>query len=420
MKQAKLRQVTATESTKNEQIPNRWRSPNTTKDPSLKLLLTLVGKPKDQGEAIETRLKQALMEGDPLADAVVLWMQSLPPGDGRKLFDQALEQGIHTIKQPSESLRELFKQLDHRPTWLDNDALNLACQTGLRSGLGGQVVLSCMALMGGYRSGAAVKPLVMTGALTSMATRRLAETSKFVVDLYNSPTLSRHSAGFKSAVRVRLMHALVRYRLTQDPKWRSKEWGTPINQADMLGTNLLFSVASLLGLRSLGFIYNKKETESTMMFWRYVGYLMGVDPELLPTTLKDGMRTAYFIGASQGNADDDSRALAAALMEVPYKHKQGMAKLLGKLEMQFRSGLSRTFMGSLSANELKLPNTPLKYTLLFTTPLIFSGELIRLLIPGGNTIAHKMGRYLVHRHVEKTLGGKLPDYIPYHEKGQHN
>ena len=247
--------------------PSRWRVPKTSKDPSLNLLLKLVGKPKDGGHAIETRLKKALMEGDPLADAVVLWMHSLPAGEGRKLFEQALESGIQSIQNRPQPLVDLFNQLDDRPTWVDDKALTLACKTGLRAGLGGQLVLSCMALMGGYRSGAAVKPLVMTGALTSMAKRRLAETSKFVVDLYNSPTLSRNSAGFKSAVRVRLMHALVRHRLANNSQWENDAWGTPINQADMLCTNLLFSVASLLGLRSLGFIYNKKKSQSTKTFW---------------------------------------------------------------------------------------------------------------------------------------------------------
>ena len=396
--------------------PSRWRSPKSSKDPSLNLLVKLVGKPKDGGQAIEVRLKKALMQGDPLADAVVLWMHTLHGGEGRKLFEQALEYGIQSVDKPPKPLVDLFKQLDERPSWVDNKTLTLACKTGLRAGLGGQIVLSCMALMGGYRSGAAVKPLVMTGALTSMAKRRLAETSKFVVDLYNSPTLSRNSAGFKSAVRVRLMHALVRHRLANDPQWKNDAWGTPINQADMLGTNLLFSVASLLGLRSLGFIYNKKETQATITFWRYTGYLMGVDPDLLPKTLKEGMRTAYYIGASQGKADNDSRDLAEALMEVPYKDKQGSKRWLGKLEMQFRSGLSRLFMGDASANELGLPNTPLKYALLFTTPFIITGEMVRILLPGGNIIAERVGRHLVHSHVENILGGKLPDYVPYHEK----
>jgi len=143
---------------------------------------------------------------------------------------------------------------------------------------------------------------------------------------------------------------------------------------------------------------------------------MGVDPELLPKTLKEGMQTAYYIGASQGKADNDSRQLADALMEVPYKEKQGVARLLGKAEMHFRSGLSRLFMGNQSADDLQLPNTPLKYTLILTTPMVFSAELVRLITPGGNQVASKIGRYFVHGYVENILGGKLPDYVPYHEK----
>lgn len=408
----------APHSTADTSTPSRWRSPSTTQDPTMKMLLKLVGKSKTQSSDMESNIQAALTQGDPLADNVVTWMNSQPAGAGRKLFEQALESGIETIAEPPQPLIELFQQIDDRPQWLDDDMLSLACQTGLRAGLGGQVVLSCMALMGGYRSGAAVKPLVMTGALTSMAKRRLAETSKFVVDLYNSPTLSRYSPGFKSAIRVRLMHALVRHRLNNNPDWDTDAWGSPINQADMLGTNLLFSVASLLGLRSMGFIYNKKETHSTMMFWRYVGYLMGVDLELLPVTVKQGMQTAYVIGASQGKADNDSRDLAIALMEVPYQDKEGMSRWLGKVEMQLRSGLSRLFMGNHSANQLELPNNPLKFTVLFTTPLIFTTEVLRILTPGGTKLATYAGKRAVHRHVEHILGGKLPDYVPHNLPGQ--
>ena len=66
---------------------------------------------------------------------------------------------------------------------------------------------------GGLSGGAAVKPLAMTGALDAMVVRRIAETSRFVMDVYASETLPRFSAGFKSACRVRLMHAMVRSSL---------------------------------------------------------------------------------------------------------------------------------------------------------------------------------------------------------------
>ena len=48
--------------------------------------------------------------------------------------------------------------------------------------------------------------------------------------------------------------------------------------------------------------------------------------------------------------------------------------------------------------------------------LHFFSTRIRILLPGGNIIAEKVGRHFVHSHVENILGGKLPDYVPYHEK----
>ena len=36
-------------------------------------------------------------------------------------------------------------------------------------------------------------------------------------------------------------------------RWDAERWGAPINQHDMAGTQLLFSLAVLEGLRTLGF-----------------------------------------------------------------------------------------------------------------------------------------------------------------------
>ena len=69
--------------------------------------------------------------------------------------------------------------------------------------------------MGGYRSQAAVKPLAMTGALERMVVRRIAETSRFVLDVTGSETLPRASEGWKSTARVRLMHAIAKALLVR-------------------------------------------------------------------------------------------------------------------------------------------------------------------------------------------------------------
>ncbi len=116
-----------------------------------------------------------------------------------------------------------------------------------------------------------------------MAPRRVAETSHFVEAVYASRTLERDSEGFKSAIRVRIMHAFVRHKLLRSG-WDTGRWGVPINQADMAGTVLSFSVTYLIGLRMLGFVIQRRDREALVHFWRYTGRLLGVSDALLAAT----------------------------------------------------------------------------------------------------------------------------------------
>jgi hypothetical protein len=47
--------------------------------------------------------------------------------------------------------------------------------------------------------------------------------------------------GWAAVLRVRLLHSAVRVRLSQQPKWDTAAWGVPINQEDLLVTQLAFS-----------------------------------------------------------------------------------------------------------------------------------------------------------------------------------
>ena len=144
-----------------------------------------------------------------------------------------------------------------------NNAIADAVDELWRGPAGGDI-LSAMALMGGYRSSAAVKPLAMTGALDKMVVRRIAETSRFVMDVYESPSMDRFSRGFRSACRVRLMHSMVRRSLARRADWDARAWGTPINQSDMAGTHLEFSAIFITGLTALGFRFTKAERDAVI------------------------------------------------------------------------------------------------------------------------------------------------------------
>ena len=123
------------------------------------------------------------------------------------------------------------------------------------------IVLSAWSLINGYHSSAAVKPLAFTGELRHRAQRRLAETARFVSEATQVDGLRAGRPGRDISLRVCLIHSHVRRACLDSGQWRSDLWGLPINQADMFGTLLEFSLLMMDGAQRLGFFLTAQERE---------------------------------------------------------------------------------------------------------------------------------------------------------------
>ncbi|NVB41515.1 DUF2236 domain-containing protein [Pseudenhygromyxa sp. WMMC2535] len=391
-------------------IPSRFREPLEGDSWRLRAVRRLLRLPPPTSEQL-SRVRDTLCEGDPLADALAERFEAIGAAQGRRLLTRAIEDGIERVPEAPEPLVALFAALDRRPAWVDDAKLELATEVAGRVGMSGLQVLSCVSLTGGYRSSAANKPIALTGALESMAYRRLAETSKFVLELYDSPTLARDSAGFRAAVMVRALHALVRARLRADPRWRAEDWGLPINQADMLGTNMLFSTVFVLGLRALGHVITGREADALVHFWRYVGYLMGIREDLLPEDFDAACQLVCLSLATQPPSDEDSRALAQALLSVPLS--PGLGASGQRLELAWRASFSRLMLGERECDELGLPHGGMKWAVLLSALGNAATEALRLTIPGAGEVIARQRRAQVRRVVERSLAGVAPSYQPY-------
>lgn len=263
-------------------VPTRFRDPLCDPDPVVvRQYRSLMGEPPAIAEGQAATLAEALTRGDPLADG---WLEEHGrTQEGRTLLEQALIHGIEAVPEAPASLRALFRQLECVPLWLDPAALLLGARTFRRTGMLGQLVLADFGLMAGYGSSAVVKPLVMTGQLTANTAERLINTGRFVTQVTEPGALTPGREGYRAAVHVRLVHAAVRRALAHAPAWRHADWGLPINQADMLATNLLFSIGVVEGCRKLGAAFREDEVDALVHLWRYVGHLVGVDEHLLPS-----------------------------------------------------------------------------------------------------------------------------------------
>ena len=299
--------------------------------------------------------------GDPLADAVAGMMRGLPAGQGRALFERALTEGIAAVPGAPPALAAFFAEVDAEPPWLDRDLLERGCRVVERTGLLGMVfVMPMMGLYGGYLASRANKTLLRTGDLDSMAARRLAETANWWVDVTTPGGLDRFAPGFTGVLRVRIMHAQVRAAMAGRPDWDHAGWDEPVNQIQLAGTLLLFSLVMLLGSRLLGLRFSARDTEATLHLWRYVGHLMGVTPELVPVTEAEAWRLFWLEGATEFHPDADSRRLGQALLAaspgllLPPRWKR--SPRAGRLLVNGQGAYARLVLGRRNADFLGAPD----------------------------------------------------------------
>lgn len=126
--------------------------------------------------------------------------------------------------------------------------------------------------------------------------------------------------GWRSAFRVRMLHAQVRRRIANGKgrynKYDEEANGVPINQADLLAVLGAFMIAPMWSLRRIGVKVTPREEAAYQVCWRHIGcappvslqrecrspaphphsYYLGIDPELLVRLYGQSFHTAetYF------------------------------------------------------------------------------------------------------------------------------
>jgi hypothetical protein len=352
----------------------------------------------------------AHMDGDPLADALVAWLASDRTGAASTSFERALASGLDSVVDAPAPLTAFFEAVERVPAWLDRARIARASALFHRAYWGAERVLFSAGLLAGYVSGGVSKVLTGTGALERMAQRRAAETLKFICEIYGAGNLSRFSDGFTATIRVRVMHAMVRRKLIARG-FDTSSWGVPINQADMAATVLQFSITYLIGLRALGFHVPARDADAVFHLWRYIGLLMGVRAELLPSTEGEGRQQLRLSVASQAGPSDDSRQLARALISIDLRPGGGaFAKRLARSDMHFRVALARLALGGRAADALALPNTAWKLIVPTVIAPIFVAECIRRCVPGASQAAVKLGKRMASQSLASQLGSHVPSY----------
>ena len=333
--------------------------------------LKVVGRVKEVDEQLLQRIGRAMLERDELGArlAEAIRLRAGEPGKvSMEEFRQALTYGVASVPDAPPALVDFFTEVESEPDWLDWELVDRGGRIFQSLGQNASDVLLQLSLVGGYRFGGPTDLLVATGGLTGAQTlRRLAETQKWGTSLSDPGSLrpprdGRPSGeGWRLTVHVRLMHAFVNHAF--EPRWDVGTWGLPINQADQASTLGLFDGVLIIGSRALGVPIPAKDSRALMHLWKWVGHLMGVDPDFLVDDEWERHRINYHVLLAQGAMTEAGPQLTRAVVEaqamrVYPRWPQSLQKVRARYERERLLSMLTVFLSPESMREFGLPLRP--------------------------------------------------------------
>ena len=227
--------------------------------------------------------------GDPVADGVVAGL----------LADAPAADPEDTLVHLLRCLRDLDENADVAawigavetpPPWLDVTLMARGQEFFADWSLDIVTSLFCASLPFAYAAAQGVEVLERASLLADPRTvaRRIAETGQMLLDVGTPRALAPGARGYRTARTVRLLHAVIRARLTLDPGapgdpahahavWDTAELGVPVNQEDLLGTLLSFTTVVFRAFENMGIPPAKVEREAYLALWGAIGALLGIE-----------------------------------------------------------------------------------------------------------------------------------------------
>lgn len=254
--------------------------------------------------------KQRLM-GDAQADALI--REVFLTHDQTKLYALLKVPEAELNNQPDSILKNFLLDTKMLPAWFDVKRLQRGQSLFKQYALEMMTLLGAMSLPYCYAASPGNKALYLSDKMRNAPGKRLIDTASFVIAVLTPGSFSENGTGHVHINKVRLIHALSRYYIKKHPTW-TMDWGVPINQEDMAGTNLAFSYVILLGLQQSGYILSDREKEDFIFLWRYIGYQMHLDEDLLPSSFSEARQLANMIQKRNFKKTDEGITLTRELL----------------------------------------------------------------------------------------------------------
>jgi hypothetical protein len=298
-------------------------------------------------------LDSARHRGDPLADEAIA---AIFAEGNAQAVNQIMRVMVENDDLPQEGLPEpvlrYIQESCALPDWADKEKLLAGSRLFNRYGPEIVLMLFGASLPVLYAAHPGCEVLIATSRLTKNIHRRIIETGQFIIDVTDEKAWEEDGKGIRTTQKIRLMHAATRHFLSQAPNWKEhwrEEWLVPICQEDLMGTMLSFSVTIVDALEISNISINKDEREAFLHLWKVIGYILGVEEQLMPA---DYAEAVYLMKRWSARNHKDTPA-GRELMGVMVKFWYDNVPL--KIFDGLTSGHCRIWIGDKLSDQLGVP-----------------------------------------------------------------
>ncbi|MDW3192596.1 MAG: oxygenase MpaB family protein [Cytophagales bacterium] len=258
-------------------------------------------------QAINRQLDLHRQEGDPLADEVFQFLKNDPTTyhQFKELTSNADLLAFALEASPKDLLDELNKQLAE----FDQVLLEQGHLVFEKYAVPIMAVLALYALPYCYAGENGSKVLVQSKYLVENPRKRLEETGEFLFAVGSKNAFTHEGFGLLQCMKVRLLHAGARFYAKVDGE-------VSVNQEDLLGTNLAFSLITIRGLQKVGVEMSADEKYAYIYLWNCVGLLLGINSTLLPSDIRQAAVLERAIRIRQFRPNADGATLMQSLVDM--------------------------------------------------------------------------------------------------------
>ena len=251
--------------------------------------------------------------GDSLADEAVIFLLSQPDWCEKINALKALPSEAELVSFPQE-LKPFFHFFLQGPDFISPNKVKTAQDFFDKEGNLYLSMLGFYSLPYCYAFADGAEVLVRSKRITEEVGMRLSETALFLLDCFVPGTFLGENRSLLTIAKVRLIHAFSRYFVSHYAKDWNPDWGLPINQEDMIGTNLAFSLLVMRGMEKLNRFPGTEMHEDVLHYWKIIGHYLGIEIEYWPENAKESFELEKLIRKRHVKTSEAGKILIRSLL----------------------------------------------------------------------------------------------------------